>query len=77
MVINGCEYILAPSGEPLLTDVPVLGLAGDFQQLTIYRSVDLYNNRFSMIALQVNAAWGWCIFAINTLLTGSILGKIM
>lgn len=55
----------------------LLGLAGDFQQLTIYRSVDLYNNRFSMIALQVNAAWGWCIFGINTLLTGSILGKII
>ena len=55
----------------------MLGFSGDFQQLAIYRSVDLYNNHIVLTALDVNAAWGWCTFAVNTILTGSIIGKIM
>ena len=30
-----------------------------------------------MIALDVNAAWGWCVFAVNTGLTASIIGRIV
>lgn len=60
-----------------VTITALLGFSGDFQQLAIFRSVDLYNNHIVMIALDVNAAWGWCTFAVNTILTGSIIGKII
>lgn len=32
---------------------------------------------FERDSFQVNAAWGWLIFATNTVFTGSIVGKIM
>lgn len=55
----------------------MLGLAGDFQQLTVYQSVDLYNDSYATIGLTISSAWGWGTFAINTLLTASIVGRIM
>ncbi len=55
----------------------VLGLSGDFQHFTIYRNPDLYDQRIWEITLQISAAWGWFTFSINTIMTGSILGKIL
>ncbi|GJE90844.1 hypothetical protein PsYK624_069880 [Phanerochaete sordida] len=61
----------------MVTITALLGLSGDFQQFTIYKSVDLYNNRFAMLTYDVNAAWGWCTFSVNTILTASIIGRIV
>ena len=55
----------------------MVGLSGDFQQLSFYRNADLYNRKLAMVALDVNAAWGWCVFAVNTALTASIIGRVV
>lgn len=67
--------LYVPAAAVIIT--ALLGFSGDFQQLAIYRSLDLYNDHIVMIALDVNAAWGWCIFTVNTILTGSIIGRII
>ena len=55
----------------------VLGFSGDFQHLSVYRDMNLYMNHLEQVTFQVNAGWGWFMFATNTLLTGSIIGRIM
>lgn len=52
-------------------------MSGDFQQFSVYHDVDLYNDYMHLTALDVKAAWGWCTFAINTVLTASIAIKIL
>ncbi|EKM55547.1 uncharacterized protein PHACADRAFT_256255 [Phanerochaete carnosa HHB-10118-sp] len=76
-VIYGRTKIAMYLPTAMVVVTALLGLSGSFQQLTIYRSAELYNNRFAMIALDVNAAWGWCTFGVNTILTASIIGRIM
>ena len=34
-------------------------------------------NRFLQLALKIAVVWGYCMLAINAVLTGAILGKIM
>lgn len=76
-VIYGRTKIAMYLPTVMVVITALVGLSGDFQQLVIYRDVDLYNDRFAMVALDVNAAWGWCTFAVNTTLTASIIGRIV
>lgn len=68
-------YDCFTSGLERLLTREVLGLSGDL--LATPWNVELYNTRFAMKSLEVDAAWGWCIFGVNTLLTGFIIGRIM
>lgn len=55
----------------------VLGLSGDFQHIWFYHNTWLYTIGFKLRALQINVAWGWFTFSINTTLSAGIIGKIM
>lgn len=57
--------------------MPVLGFAGDLEYLDYYGNATFYNNRLHLISFKINAAWGWCMFAINSVLSGAIVGKVM
>ena len=59
-----------------LTNYLVVGLAGDFQQFTVYKGLATYT-MFSTQLLIFNSVWGWCVFATNTALTASIIGRIL
>ena len=69
---------LAPDELRSVTDfIPVVGYASDLQDLAAYHNMMSFVTHFERVAFQVNAAWGWLMFATNTVLTGSILGRIM
>ncbi|KAI0086342.1 hypothetical protein BDY19DRAFT_995948 [Irpex rosettiformis] len=55
----------------------LLGFSGDFQHLEFYRSTQTYTETFKLHAFKINAAWGWFMFGINTVLSGAIIGRII
>lgn len=62
---------------PVLTVSPVVGYASNLQDLGEWINVTAFETHIEQVAFQINAAWGWLMFATNTMLTGSILGRIM
>ncbi|KAI0690063.1 hypothetical protein BC835DRAFT_206872 [Cytidiella melzeri] len=52
----------------------LLGLSGDCLYLSFYHDTANYN---SITGFTIIAAWGWFTFAINTVLTGAIIGRIL
>lgn len=59
----------------LLTEIIVLGLTGDLQRFAYYRNP--LDTSMMLIATQINAAWGWCMLGINTVLTTLMIWRIM
>ncbi|KAI0690053.1 hypothetical protein BC835DRAFT_1418064 [Cytidiella melzeri] len=55
----------------------LLGLSGDFQQLSFYHSAWNYTHFYHLTAFRISAAWGWFTFITNTILSGAIIGKII
>ena len=55
----------------------VLCWSADAQHLAAYTHYDFYENTLLEVTLKITVAWGWLMFAINTILTGAIIGKIM
>ena len=55
----------------------VLCWSADAQHLAAYRHYDFYENTLLPVTLKITIAWGWLMFAINTTLTGAIIGKIL
>jgi hypothetical protein len=53
----------------------VLGFAGDIQYLLSHSATP--SDHFIHVALKIAVVWGYCMLAINTVLTGAIAGKIM
>ncbi|KAH8093088.1 hypothetical protein BXZ70DRAFT_438890 [Cristinia sonorae] len=51
--------------------------SADAQHLTIYFNRPFYENTLLPVTLNITVAWGWFMFFNNTLLTGSILTKIV
>ncbi|KAH9178626.1 hypothetical protein EDB89DRAFT_1927587, partial [Lactarius sanguifluus] len=51
--------------------------SADFQHLGIYANKDFYLNTLLPVTFDIAIAWGWFIFANNTLMTGGILYKII
>ena len=51
--------------------------SADAQHLAAYTNYDFYENTLLEVTLKITVAWGWLMFAINTILTGAIIGKIM
>lgn len=75
-----CLYVSL--GIPRYRDYPadhllVLCWSADAQHLAAYRHYDFYENTLLEVTLQITVAWGWLMFAINTLLTGAIVTKIL
>ncbi|KAI0724366.1 hypothetical protein C8T65DRAFT_563789 [Cerioporus squamosus] len=50
--------------------------SADAQHLAAYTHYDFYENTLLEVTLKITVAWGWLMFAINTILTGAIIGKI-
>ncbi|KAI0690064.1 hypothetical protein BC835DRAFT_1366385 [Cytidiella melzeri] len=57
----------------------LLGLSGDCLYLseTSSESTTSFSDHMSLTGFTINAAWGWYTFAINTALTGGIIGRIL
>jgi hypothetical protein len=55
----------------------VLGLSADLLNIAFYVAPQSYASHLDAFSFQLVAAWGWCIFATNTLMTGGIIAKIM
>jgi hypothetical protein len=55
----------------------VLCLSADMQHLAIYHNKDFYEDTLLKVTLNVTVAWGWFMFALNTILTGSIIARIL
>ncbi|GJE86381.1 hypothetical protein PsYK624_024610 [Phanerochaete sordida] len=65
---------------PAATTVILTGLVGfvsGFQNADAYHSLSDYKNRYNKISFQINAAWAWMMFATNTVMTMSIIGRII
>ena len=50
--------------------------SADAQHLAAYTHYDFYENTLLEVTLQITVAWGWLMFAINTILTGAIITRI-
>ncbi|RPD81809.1 hypothetical protein L226DRAFT_518066 [Lentinus tigrinus ALCF2SS1-7] len=50
--------------------------SADAQHIAAYTHYDFYENTLLEVTLKITVAWGWLMFAINTILTGAIIGKI-
>ena len=57
--------------------VPVIGFASNFENLAPYHSISLYLSRYDLVSMQVDMAWAFTMLAVNTLMTASIMGRIM
>lgn len=55
----------------------MVGYASGLQDLAEWINKTAFETRIERVSFQVNAAWGWLMFATNTLITGSIIGRIM
>lgn len=55
----------------------VIGCVGDFLNLAAYHNVVRYEDYFEVVSLKNTAAWGWIMLGTNTILTASIIGRIM
>lgn len=55
----------------------VVGSIGAFVDLAVYRNVGAYLDHYERLSFQVDAAWGWTMFGVNTMMTASIIGRIM
>lgn len=55
----------------------VMGLGGDLVYLSYYASPDLYHDKMASVSFKISSAWGWFMFVTNTILTGSIIARIL
>lgn len=55
----------------------LLGFSGDFQIFTFYGNVASFYSHIYDIEFKINAAWGWTIFATNSMFTGLIIARIV
>lgn len=55
----------------------VVGYGSDLQDLAAYHNMTAFVTHYERTAFQVNAAWGWVMFATNTVLTGAVVGRIL
>ena len=60
----------------LIYPITVLCWSADAQHLAAYTHYDFYENTLLEVTLQITVAWGWLMFAINTILTGAIITRI-
>ncbi|KAI0791545.1 hypothetical protein BC629DRAFT_1439877 [Irpex lacteus] len=54
-----------------------LGLIASGMDFSLYSTPQLYHAKLDSISFMIEAAWGWCMFVTNTLMTGGIIGKIL
>lgn len=55
----------------------LVGYASNFLDLVAYQSMDAFEAHYEKTVFEVNAAWGWSMFAVHTVLTGSIIARII
>ncbi|KAI0791543.1 hypothetical protein BC629DRAFT_1593144 [Irpex lacteus] len=55
----------------------ILGLIGNFMNFALYSDAQLYHDKLETVSFTISAAWGWCMFGTNTIMTGAIIGKIL
>ena len=60
----------------LTTIIEVIGLAGNLMNLGFYGNTSDFLGTAYVDVFRVTAAWAWCIFALNTTLTGLIIARI-
>ena len=81
MVINACTFSLHSYNDYHAKDSPlrttVLCWSADAQHLAAYTHYDFYENTLLPVTLNITVAWGWLMFAINTILTSAIIAKIL
>ncbi|KAI0768471.1 hypothetical protein BD413DRAFT_126095 [Trametes elegans] len=51
--------------------------SADAQHLAAYTRYEVYQDVLLEVTLNITVAWGWLMFAINTILTGGIIAKIV
>ncbi|PSR74170.1 hypothetical protein PHLCEN_2v10126 [Hermanssonia centrifuga] len=54
-----------------------LGLSADLLSIEAYYNPGFYQDKLVEISSQITIAWGWIMFFVNSLLTGSIVGRIV
>ncbi|KAF7793183.1 hypothetical protein EIP86_004292 [Pleurotus ostreatoroseus] len=55
----------------------ILALSANLLPLAVYHNQELYEDKLHKISLQILSTWGWYMFVMHTLLTGSIIWKII
>ncbi|GJE86384.1 hypothetical protein PsYK624_024640 [Phanerochaete sordida] len=64
-----------PAAAVVLT--ALLGYASDLQDLAAYHNMAAFVTHYERTAFEVNAAWGWAMFATNTALTGAVVARVL
>lgn len=76
---SACKFLAVIHRSRLTQHNPVLGLGESLVNLGVYihrGSLDYYFT-LGVDVLKISAAWGWSMFFVNTVMTLSILVKIM
>ena len=55
----------------------VLGMAGAFTLISFYTNHAFYESKLAYVSSKISFAWGWLVFSTNTILTMSIVVRIL